>query len=210
MMRPLLLLLSFLSAAAFACGNPGAGCGPQNSGSCATQSQCGCGGSGKVSLLETITYAIDELGLADNGDIRTAIALYKKEMRSFEPRIPTEAFDNGAFNPEVYAKNATPAHALKAQSELFETIYLVLSDEQKKSFPQLMGMYQHHMKYAGTSNKSCGCGKGMGMGAGMGCGPKAGCCNTPKMCATPPMQGCGGKNCKAPMMMKKAQTAPKP
>lgn len=185
MIRPLLLALSLFGAAALACGNPGAGCGTQGS-SCAPAAQSGCNCNGKVSLLETVTYAIDELGLSDNGDIRTAITLFKREMRSLQPHVPTEAFDNGTFNPEVYAKNATPAQALKAQTDLFETIYLVLNDEQKKSFPQLMGMYQHHMQYAGTPKM---------------CGPKGGnCCSkTPKMCDTPPYQGCGGKNYKAPM-----------
>lgn len=198
MMRPLLLILSLFGAVALACGNPGAGCGPQ-AGSCATPAQSGCGCSGKTALLETITYAIDELGLADHGDIRTALALYKKEMRALKPHIPTEAFDNGKFDHEVYANNATPALALKAQSDLFETIYLVLNDEQKKAFPQLMGMYQHHMQYAG-SPKMCGpkaancCST-----PSKTCGPKDGsCCSkAQKTCGTTPSCGCASTPSKA-------------
>lgn len=185
-MRPLLIALSFIGAAALACGNPAMSCGtPASSCSTASQSACGCGG-GKVMILETITYALQELGLSENGDIRTALSLYKKEMRSLKPKIPTEAFEGGQFHPDVYAKNATPAQALQAQSELFETIYLVLNDEQKKEFPKLMGMYQHHMEYAGGMNKMCGT-------------PMGKCGKGPMMCDTPPYQGCGGKNCKSPM-----------
>jgi len=185
-MRPLLIALSFIASAAMACGNPAMSCDTPSS-SCGTvaQSACGCGG-GKVMILETITYALGELALSDNSDIRTAISLYKKEMRSLKPSIPTEAFEGGQFHPDLYAKSATPAHALQAQSDLFETIYLILNDEQKKEFPKLMGMYQHHMEYTGGKNKMCGT-------------PAGKCGNTPKMCDTPPYQGCGGKNCKSPM-----------
>ena len=184
-MRSLLVALSFIGAAALACGNPcGGGCStPASCGTNAT-AQCGCG-MNQAPLLETITYALNELGLADNGDIRTAIRLYKKEMRTFKSKIPLDAFEGGQFRPDVYAKEAPPAYALQAQSDLFETIYLILNDEQKKEFPRLMGMYQHHMEFLTLPRKLCGTAPGK--------------CGTPAMmCDTPPYQGCGAKNCKAP------------
>lgn len=195
-MRFVFILLSVISASVLACGNPGAMCGTSPA-SCSASPAGGCGcncGTGGGMMLETLTYAINELGLSDNGDIRTAIRLYKKEMRTFKPKIPMEAFEGGEFHPDIYAKNAAPARALQAQSDLFETIYLVLNDEQKKEFPVLMGMYQHHMEFITLPRKLCG--------------TAAGRCGAPAMmCDTPPYQGCGAKNCKSPMKISK--TPPK-
>lgn len=164
-MRLLLIIASLLGAAALACANP----------SCGTGGGCGKGGA---PLIETISYALEEMGIEDNADIRTAIRLYLKEMRSLSPKIPLEAFSDGNFYPEMYARNATPAQALEAQISLFETIYLILNEKQKQEFPVLMGMYQYHMQYV----NSCGtCGGGMGY-----CAPSRSKCNmyVPRNCGT--------------------------
>lgn len=144
-MRFLVITLGFFTAAALACGNPGMGC--DEGGGC---------GKGGVPLIETISYALEEMGLEENADIRTAMRLYHKEMRTLSPKVPLEAFEDGKFYPETYAKNATQARAVEAQVDLLETIYMVLNDKQKKEFPLLMGMYQHHMQFASRS-------KGYGM-----------------------------------------------
>lgn len=138
-MRMLMMVLGFFSAAALACGNPS------------------CGGCGKTEapLIETVSYALGEMGMEENADIRTAMRLYKKEMRSLSPQVPSEAFADGKFYPEMYSKHATPTQAVQAQIDLFETIYLILNDTQKKEFPVLMGMYQHHMQFAPGVNRMC-------------------------------------------------------
>ncbi|MGD9970480.1 MAG: hypothetical protein AB7S65_08485 [Sulfuricurvum sp.] len=182
MFRPILLALSLIGAAALACGNPSSGGCASSSPSAMSSCSCGCGMNG-TPILETITYALGELGLSDNGDIRTAIKLYKKEMRAYKPKLPSDAFADGAFHPDLYAKSAAPAHALQAQSDLFETIYLVLNDAQKQEFPKLMGMYEHHMEFTNLPHKMCGASS---MPASM--------CST-----APTMKGCSGKNCKMPM-----------
>ncbi len=137
-MRFLPLLFAFAGSAVLACSNPQS--------SCMDEKRCGCSQM-QHPLVETITYALGEMGLQDNSDIRAAIRMYKKDMRSMQPEIPLEAFRNGNFDPDVYAKNATPAKALQAQVDLFDTIYLILNDEQKKEFPKLIRMYQHHMRF---------------------------------------------------------------
>ena len=161
-MKPLLIALSFFTVAAFACSNPSSNCGNRS----------------PLPLIEPITYALDQMGMGDNGDIRTAIHLYKKEVRTLTPSIPTEAFQGGNFNPGAYALNSPDAQALKAQIDLIDTIYLVLNDEQKKQFPTLIGIYQHHMKFANTT-KMCGSAKkGYDSDKSKLCGAKS--CDTPK------------------------------
>lgn len=165
-MKPLLFALSLLSVAAFACTNP---------------SMSGCNKSSQLPLLEPISYALEQMKLEDNADIRTAIRLYKKDLRSLEPTIPTEAFDGGHFSPGTYALNSPDAKALKAQIDLFDTLYLILNDEQKKQFPLLIGMYQHHMKFV-NSSKMCG--------------------TTKKGCDSDKSKSCGAKSCDAPKSVK--------
>ena len=163
-MKPLLIALSFLTITAFACSNPSNSCNGRY--------------KNPPPLIEPITYALDQMGMGDNGDIRTAIHLYKKEVRSLTPLIPTEAFQGGNFNPGAYALNSPDAKALKAQIDLFDTIYLVLNDEQKKQFPALIGMYQHHMKFI-TSPQMCDSAKkGCDNDKSKSCGAKS--CDTPK------------------------------
>lgn len=142
-MRMLMIALGFFTTAALACGNP-AGCG----GWCA---------KGAIPLIETVSYAINELGLEENSDIHTALRLYQKEMRTLTPKVPEEAFVGGHFNAAAYVAYSPSAKALQAQIDLFETIYLILNDVQKKEFPKLMGMYQHHIQYA-LPFKGYGCG----------------------------------------------------
>lgn len=149
-MKPLLLALSLFSAAAFACGNPSTACGESG----------GCNKNSQLPLLEPISYALEQMQLEDNSDIRTAIHMYKKDVRSLEPTIPTEAFDGGHFSPGAYALNSPDAKILKAQIDLFDTIYLILNDEQKKQFPVFLGMYQHHMKFTNSSKMCDGVKKG--------------------------------------------------
>jgi hypothetical protein len=164
-MKPLLFALSLFSAAAFACANP---------------SSCdrGWNQSGQPPLLEPVSYALEQMKLEDNADIRTAIRLYKKDLRTLTPSIPTEAFDGGHFSPGTYALNSPDAKALKAQIDLFDTIYLILNEEQKKQFPILIGVYQHHMKFINTP-KMCGKGKkGCESEKRKSCGTKS--CDTPK------------------------------
>lgn len=136
-MRMVMMVLGFFSAAALACGNPSCGCG-----------QGGGYGAGEGSLMETLTFALEQVGMEENSDIQTAIQLYQKEMRSAKSGIPSEAFIDGNFYPAVYAQKAPPARAMEAQIELFETIYMILDDEQKKLFPRVIAMYQHHMQFA--------------------------------------------------------------
>ena len=139
-MKPLLIALGFISAAAFACNTPSNNCDKGY-------------GVPHSSFLETVHYSLEQLNLDDNADIRTAVQLYKKEVRSLERSVPTEAFAGGNFNPGAYALHSADAKTLKAQIDLFDTIYLILSDEQKKQFPVLIGMYQHHMKYIAPSKR---------------------------------------------------------
>lgn len=164
-MKPLLIILSVFTAAALACGNPSNSC--QNS--CAKTSS---------SFLETLHYSLEQLKLDDNADIRTAVRMYKKEVSMLENTIPTEAFTGGNFNPGAYALGSADAKILKAQIDLFDTLYLILNDEQKKQLPVLMGMYQHHMKYI-TSSKACNTGKnGCDSDKRKSCGTEN--CDTPK------------------------------
>lgn len=163
-MKPLLIALGFFTVAAFACSNPSANCNGEY--------------KSTPPLIEPITYALDQMGMRDNGDIRTALHLYKKEVRSLTPSIPTEAFQGGNFNPGAYALSSPDAKALKAQIDLFDTIYLILNDEQKKQFPTLIGMYQHHMQFI-NSPKMCGSEKkGCDSNKSKSCGAKS--CDTPK------------------------------
>ncbi|MDD5052174.1 MAG: hypothetical protein PHO27_05510 [Sulfuricurvum sp.] len=161
-MKPLLFALSLFSAAAFACGNPSSACG-----------NGGCNQNPQIPLLEPISYALEQMQLEDNSDIRTAIHMYKKDVRSFEPTIPTEAFDGGHFSPGTYALNSPDAKMLKAQIDLFDTIYLILNDEQKKQFPIFLGMYQHHMKFINTPKMCDGGKKGCDSDKSKSCGPKS-------------------------------------
>ncbi len=165
-MKPLLIALSFFTAAALACGNP------------SNSFNSGYSAHSTPALIEPITYALDQIGMGDNSDIRTAIHLYKKEVRSLTPSIPTEAFQGSNFNPGAYALNSPDAKALKAQIDLFDTIYLILSDEQKKQFPTLIGIYQHHMKFINSSKMCAGQKKGCNNDKSKSCGAKS--CDTPK------------------------------
>lgn len=170
-MRPLLLMISLFTAVAFACqGTPQAK---------------GCGSQPSVPLIEPISYALEQMKLQDNADIRTAIRMYKKEVRSLSqmPAIPTVAFQGGSFNPGAYALNSPDAQMLKAQIDLFDTIFLILNDEQKKEFPVLIGIYQHHMKFTDCHGKCCGGSNGCGTPAKGDCGPKA--CPSPKKGSQP-------------------------
>lgn len=148
-MRILMIALGVFTTAALACVNPSGYCG-------------GCGKE-HTTLVETVTYALNELGLEENSDIHTALRLYQKEMRSLSRKVPVEAFSDGKFHPGLYAQKAGSSQAVQAQIDLFETIYLILNDEQKKEFPKLMGMYQHHIQYA-LPSKGYGCASG-GYGA---------------------------------------------
>ncbi|MGD9717379.1 MAG: hypothetical protein AB7U26_09925 [Sulfuricurvum sp.] len=141
-MRWIIMTFGFFTAVALACANP-SGCAS------------GCA-KGAIPLVETVTYAVNELGLEENSDIQTALRLYRKEMRTLSPKVPEEAFVGGHFNPAAYIAYSPSAKALQAQIDLFETIYLVLNDAQKKEFPRLMGMYQHHMQYVLPMKGGCG------------------------------------------------------
>lgn len=165
-MKPLLIALAFFTAAALACSNPSNSCGSRYSSHSTTP------------FIEPITYALDQMELGDNSDIRTAIHLYKKEVRSLSSSIPIEAFAGGNFNPGAYALNSSDAKVLKAQIDLFDTIYLILNDEQKKQFPTLIGMYQHHMKFASSSPMCKNEKKGCDTNKRKLCGSKSG--ETPK------------------------------
>lgn len=167
-MKPLLVILTFFTAAALACGNPSNSC--QNG-----------YGNASAPFLETLHYSLEQLKLEDNSDIKTAIRIYKKEVRSLENTIPIEAFAGGNFNPGAYALGSADAQILKAQIDLFDTIYLILNDEQKKQLPVLIGMYQHHMKYISAS-KSCSGGK--------------------KECERDKNKSCGSKSCDTPKSVK--------
>lgn len=163
-MRWIIMTFGFFTAAALACANP-SGCGS------------GCA-KGAIPLVETVTYAINELGLEENSDIQTALRLYRKEMRALSPKVPEEAFAGGHFNPAAYIAYSPSAKALQAQIDLFETIYLVLNDAQKKEFPRLMGMYQHHMKFISSSQPCDSPKKRCDTGKSKSCGTKS--CYTPK------------------------------
>ncbi len=152
-MRIAMLILGLISTAALACNTPSCGTG-------------GCAQKGGA-LVETITYALEEIGAADNSDIQTAIRIYQKEMRALTPKVPEEAFVGGHFNPAAYTAYSPSAKVLEAQIDLFETIYMILNDRQKAEFPKLVGMYQHHIKFA-PKGKSCGCDGGCKCGAGCG------------------------------------------
>lgn len=141
-MRYMMMVIGMFGTALLACGNP----------SCGYSDGCK---KGNTSLIETISYALEEMGLEDNGDIRTAMHLYQKEMRSARPEIPDEAFSDGHFYPAVYAQKAMPARAMEAQIDLFETIYMVLDEKQKREFPALMKMYQYHMQFTGRGYGMC-------------------------------------------------------
>lgn len=164
-MKPLLIILSFFTAAALACGNPSNSC--QNGYS-----------NAPAPFLETLHYSLEQLKLEDNSDIKTAIRIYKKEVRSLEKTIPIEAFAGGNFNPGAYALGSADAQILKAQIDLFDTIYLILNDEQKKQLPVLIGMYQHHMKYVSNPKMCSTAKKGCDTDKSKSCGTKS--CDTPK------------------------------
>ncbi len=163
-MKPLFIVLSFFTAAAIGCTTP--------SGKCANTPS---------SFLETLHYSLEQMNLDDNADIRTAVRMYKKEVRALEQTIPLEAFAGGNFNPGAYALGSADAKILKAQIDLFDTIYLILNDEQKKQLPQLIGLYQHHMQYL-SNPKMCG--------------------NEKKGCDTDKSKSCGTKSCDTPKSVK--------
>ncbi len=164
-MKPLLIILSVFTAAALACGNPSNSC----------QNNCGKNPS---MFLETLHYSLEQLQLDDNSDIRTAVGIYKKEVRSLEKTIPVEAFAGGNFNPGAYALGSADAKILKAQIDLFDTLYLILNNEQKKQLPVLMGMYQHHMKFINGPKMCGGTKKGCDNDKSKSCETKS--CDNPK------------------------------
>lgn len=171
-MKPLLAILMFISTAVFACNSPANQCTDRY-------------GAAPSSFLETLNYTLEQMKLDENPDIRTAVQMYKQEVRAQERTIPVEAFAGGSFNPGAYALGSSDAKILKAQIDLFDTIYLILNDEQKKQLPVLIGIYQHHMKY--TSN------------------PKT-CSTFKKGCNTDKIKSCGAKNCDT---FKNAKLTPK-
>ena len=142
-MRSIILALLLAGATAFACG--------ASSNSCGNRSLCE---KSTVPLVEPISYAFQQMHLEDNSDIRTAMAFYKKTMRTLTQDIPLDAFKEGHFNPDVFSKMATSSKILTAQKDLLETIDLILTDDQKKEFVMLIGIYQHHMKF--LNQQECG------------------------------------------------------
>ena len=149
-MRLIIMALALSAMTLFACpGNCGKGqmqgkiCDMPMDGK---QGKCG---SKKMerpgSTLGTVKYALEKMGLRDNGDIKVAIHEYKKTVRGLKRGMNTDAFKEGRFDPEVYRQNSRKTTKLQAEVDLFETIYLVLTDEQKKQFHILMAGHQHFM-----------------------------------------------------------------
>ena len=91
-MRFLPLLFAFTGVAVLACSNPKSSCMGDN--------QCGYTQT-QHPIIETITYALGEMDLQDNSDIRAAIRMYKKDMHSMQPEIPLEAFRNGTAEVQL-------------------------------------------------------------------------------------------------------------
>lgn len=159
-----MLLLSLCASVAFACGG----------GNCA---------NGKNDpFLEPIAYAVSHLGLEDKGDIGIAIKNYRKTVSQLEYKIPAEAFGGGNFNAGAYAVNSSDAKKLEAQIDLIDTLYMVFNDDQKKMFPVLLGIYQHHSDF---NRGKGGCNNAKGA-----CGFNANSCGTKQ-----PLRGCSDGNC---------------
>ncbi len=124
--------------------------------------QNSCNKARSSTLLDTLDYALIVMDLQDDADINTAIALYKRDMKALSRQFDTEAFKEGKFNPDTYRANHVSSQKIDAQIALFETLYLILTDAQKKRLHQLMSAHIHYIDVvAKEAPKAChkGCGK---------------------------------------------------
>ena len=147
----------------------------------ATLLACGCNHKQHApsNMLETLKYALIMMDLQDNSDIRTAITLYKRDMKAVDKGFNADAFKGGKFDPKVYRDTHAATKKIDAQIELFDTLYLILNEAQKKRLHQLMAGHLHYLNIlAKESPKSCG------SGMHQNCKTNKGCGNTNKSCAS--------------------------
>jgi len=110
---------------------------------CNSHQKMGCQGYYKGgNVLATLNDALEEMGRADDADIKLAIHSYKMGLASSQGGVNTEAFKGGSFDKELYMKESRLQLKLQAQVDLFETIYLVLNAKEKKQLYTLMRAYQ--------------------------------------------------------------------
>jgi len=148
---------------------------------------CGCGcekGCAKPGgTVDTLTYALKLMELDDEPDIKLALHGFKSSMRALERGVPVEAFKDGKFDKEAYVKNSYLTQKINAQIDLFETVYLVLNDEQKKQLHLYMAAHQHYLSLLRKES-------------GMGCDKKRACDGKGPL----KMKGCDSKtDCDKPM-----------
>ena len=92
-------------------------------------------------FIGNIKHALKSLPLAKEewGDVRLAIASYKKSKHDIKRGTPLKALEGGKFNKELFIASHPLNKKILAKAELLETIYLILNDDQKKRFPMLLG-----------------------------------------------------------------------
>jgi len=140
------LILSTLSV--LACPNGGI-CKPQMNNTCHENYK-------STSLLGTLYYVLKKMNKIDDADIKLAIHSYKMDIAGMKRGINPQAFKEGKFDKDLYREKSRSRLKLQAQVDLFETIYLVFNNEEKKSFYTLMTKYQEQLKTEGTMNvKPC-------------------------------------------------------
>ena len=174
----LLFSLLFLGVTLFACPN-----------SCNHKDRPG-------SLLETLHYALIMMDLNDNADIKTAISLYKRDMKTLDQHMNTDAFQAGKFDPQVYRAHHAYTKKIDAQIELLDTLYLILDDAQKERLHQLMAGHVHYLDMlAKESFKGCNANHTCNGGMHQNCAMHDSCDNGTKNCMikacdTKTLKGC--------------------
>lgn len=167
-MKALFALLLAVSLS-FACG-------------CGTNS---CGGDYKPGgTLDTLDYALELLKRDKDPDVKLALATFKKKVQSLKRGVPVKAFENGKFDKKAFIDESYLTQKIQAQVDLFETLYGILDNAEKKQLHILMAAHQHYLKmlfkennFGCKSGANCDCGASCQCGANCKCGTNCACGN---------------------------------
>ncbi len=97
-------------------------------------------------MVDALTYALDVMELRDNPDIKLALALYRRDLKAIDRGIDVSAFSNGKFDRERFVASHAGTRRVEAQAELFDTVYLILSNQEKVKLHQLMAGHMHYLE----------------------------------------------------------------
>ncbi len=107
-------------------------------------------------IVDALTYALDVMELRDNPDIRLALALYRRDLKAIDRGVDVTAFRNGTFDRERFVATHSSTKKVEAQAELFETLYIILNQEEKTKLHRLMAAHLHYFELLSKeSPQSC-------------------------------------------------------